>query len=360
MRDRGLALLKACTEAAGAPGSEHQVRRIITREIPGEHRTDNCGNTICDIPGGSEGPRVLLEAHMDEVGFMVQSLTDDGFLRFVTLGGWWPHVLLAQRVRVSTANGAEILGVVTSKPPHFLSAAEREKVMKVDNLYIDVGASSADELRETFGIEVGDPIVPDSAFTQLHDPDMLLAKAFDNRVGCAAGIHACELLSSQNHPNQLTFVGAVQEELGTRGAQPAMRSAEPDVAIVLEGTPADDVPGSGGTDARQGALRKGPQVRIMDPSAMMNRPLVNLVRDTAVELEIPLQVAVRRSGGTDARPIHLHGQGVPTVVIGVPARYIHTHSSIIYLPDYLHTVELICELVRRLDAETVASLTDFS
>jgi endoglucanase len=168
------------------------------------------------------------------------------------------------------------------------------------------------------------------------------------------------LLSSQNHPNQLTFVGAVQEELGTRGAQPAMRSAEPDVAIVLEGTPADDVPGSGGTDARQGALRKGPQVRIMDPSAMMNRPLVNLVRDTAVELEIPLQVAVRRSGGTDARPIHLHGQGVPTVVIGVPARYIHTHSSIIYLPDYLHTVELICELVRRLDAETVASLTDFS
>jgi putative aminopeptidase FrvX len=360
MRDRGLALLKACTEASGAPGCEHQVRRIITREIPGENRTDNCGNVICEIPGSSDGPRVLLEAHMDEVGFMVQSLTDDGFLRFVTLGGWWPHVLLAQRVRVCTASGAEIIGVVTSRPPHFLSASEREKVMSIDNLYIDVGARSLDELHEDYGIDVGDPIVPDSAFTQLHDPDMLLAKAFDNRVGCAVGIHACDVLSSETHPNQLSFVGAVQEELGTRGAQPAMRSVDPDVAIVLEGTPADDVPGGGSLDARQGALRQGPQVRIMDPSAMMNRPLVNLVRDTAIALDVPLQLAERRSGGTDARTIHLHGHGVPTVVIGVPARYIHTHSSIIYLPDYLHTVELVCELVRRLDAETVASLTSFT
>lgn len=357
MRDRGLALLKACTEAAGAPGSERQVRRIITREIPGEHSTDKCGNVICDL--GGAGPRVLQEAHMDEVGFMVQSLTDDGFIRFVTLGGWWPHVLLAQRVRVCTAAGDEIVGVVTSKPPHFLSAEEREKVMAIDNLYIDVGAASADELRQEFGIEVGDAIVPDSAFTQLRNPDLLLAKAFDNRVGVAVGIHACELLSSQERPNRLTFVGAVQEELGTRGAQAAMHSVDPDVAIVLEGTPADDVPGSGGADAKQGALRKGPQVRIMDPSAMMNRPLVNLLRDTAAELEIPLQLAVRRSGGTDARPIHLHGRGVPTVVLGVPARYIHTHSSIIYLPDYLHTVQLVCEVVRRLDSETIASLTSF-
>lgn len=357
MRERGLALLKACTEAAGAPGSEHEVRRIIAKEVPGEHSTDKCGNIICNV--GGEGPNVLLEAHMDEVGFMIQSLTDDGFIRFVTLGGWWPHTLLAQRVRVCTASGDEVIGVVTSKPPHFLSAGEREKVMKIENLYIDVGASSADELRE-FGIAVGDPIVPFSTFTHLQNPDMLLAKAFDNRVGVAVGIHASELLSSQERPNRLTFVGAVQEELGTRGAQPAMRSVDPDVAIVLEGTPADDVPGSGGADAKQGVLRKGPQVRIMDPSAMMNRPLVNFFRDTAAELEIPLQLAVRRSGGTDARPINLHGRGVPCVVLGVPARYIHTHSSIIHLPDYLHTVQLVCEVVRRLDADTVASFTSFS
>ncbi len=358
MKDAAIDLLKRLTEAHGAPSTEAQVRHIFATEIGGECATDQVGSVICTITGTSDGPRVMFESHMDEVGFAVQRITRDGFVKFTPLGGWWGHTLLAQRVCILTRSGNRILGLITSKPTHFLNETERKTVQTPENMYIDIGATSGQDVAERFGVEVGDTIVPESSFTRMHDPDLLMAKAFDNRAGTALVIQALQQLCGKPHPNTLIGVGAVQEEVGTRGAETATRVVQPDVAIVLEGAPADDAPGVS-ADEMQGALGKGPQIRLMDPTAIMNRPLALWVIALARELGIPHQVAVRTSGGTDAKPIHLSGAGVPTVVIGVPARYIHTHNSIIDIRDYLHALQLLIAIGERLDAETVAGFTRY-
>jgi putative aminopeptidase FrvX len=291
---------------------------------------------------------------MDEVGFVVQSVTGDGLIRFLPLGGWGAHTILAKRVRIITRSNTEILGVVGAKPPHFLTDAEREKVMKIEDMFIDVGARDAADVRKRFGIEVGDGIVPESGFTPLHDPELLLCKAFDNRVGMAVVVHASAMLMSMAHPNTVCAVGTVQEEVGVRGAQTAAHAVNPAAAIILEGTPADDLPGTA-EDERQGKLRGGVQIRIMDPSAIMNRKFTRYAVELAAEHGIKHQVAVRKSGSTDARAVHLTREGVPTIVLGVPARYIHTHNSIIHIKDYLNALELVMKLLERLDEETVRS-----
>lgn len=358
IKTRALQLLRELTQAHGAPGGEDAVRRIFAAELGGAVHTDKTGNVYHVKRGTADGPRVMLTAHMDEVGFMVQSITRQGLLRFVTLGSWSAQTLLAQRVRVRTRTGAEIVGVIGAKPPHLLSSNERDKLPNVEEMFIDVGARDREDVQDRFQIAIGDPVVPDSPFTQMFDPDVLLAKGFDNRVGLALVLQAVEELRQVDHANTVYAVGTVQEEVGTRGAQTAVFETNPEVAVVLEGAPADDFP-SVSEDERQGVLGRGAQVRIMDPSAMMNKKFTQFVLDLATALEVPCQPSVRRSGGTDARVIHLHAAGVPTVVLAVPARYIHTHNSMINLADYENTLELVVELLKRLNAEAVASFTRF-
>ncbi|MGK0186894.1 MAG: putative aminopeptidase FrvX [Verrucomicrobiales bacterium] len=353
-------LLKELTETPAVPSFEDGVRKIVARELKscGDIRHDRSGSLYCECPSSAGGPRVLVTGHMDEVGFMVQNITEDGFIQFVPLGGWWTHTLLAQRVTVLTSAGEAITGVISSTPPHFLSADERTKVRPIEELFIDVGASSREEATDDFGIQVGDAIAPVTAFSQMRNPKMLMAKAFDNRVGVGLTIQTLQSLRGETTPNTLIGLTTVQEEVGVRGAVTASRATKPDVALVIEGAPADDTPGFNRSDS-QGQIGKGVQVRIMDPTAIMSRRLVDLVKEVATADGIPHQVTVRRSGGTDARAIHMSGEGVPTVVLAVPARYIHSHNSIIHIDDYLAAHQLICALVRKLDAATVSSLTDF-
>lgn len=357
-KQRAIDLLKRLTEAHGAPGSEDAVRQIFRDEVDGEIITDRLGSIYGVKPGSADSPRIMLAGHMDEVGFIVQSFTSDGFIRFAPLGGWWGHTLLAQRVRILTRNQTEIIGVITSKPPHFLAKSEREKVMNIDKMYIDVGAKDIDDLKHNFGIRLGDPIVPFSEFTQLHNPDLLLCKAFDNRNGTGLAIHVLQELKHVDHPNRVYSGANVQEEVGVRGAETAAALINPDVGIVLEGTPADDTPGFG-KDEQQAVLGQGIQIRMFDPTAIMNRELAHFVIDVAEQCNINHQVAVRRSGGTDARALQRHHVGVPVVVLGVPSRYIHTHNSIIDINDYLSGLELLVEVIKRLDASTVARFTAF-
>ena len=357
-RKIALQLLKRLTEAHAPSGSEGEIRRIFREELGEGAYTDGLGSIIMEKKGSAEGPRILLTAHMDEVGFMVQAITSSGRIKFVPLGGWWTHTLPAMRVRILTRSGTKIVGVMGAKPPHFLSEAEREKLQKVEDMFIDVGASSAAQVREGFGIELGDAIVPDSTFTPMHNPDMLLGKGFDNRVGMALLIHAIKMLKPEEHPNRLWAAGTVQEEVGVRGAHTAAFSVDPDAAIVLEGAPADDMP-TIAEDERQGALGGGVQIRIMDPSAIMNRKFVRYVLDLAGRQGIRHQVTVRRSGGTDARAFQVHGKGIPTIVLSVPARYIHTQNGIIHLEDYLSTLELVSSLLRKLDQATVDDIASF-
>jgi endoglucanase len=359
MKDKALQLLRDFSEAHGAPGHEDDVRRLVQSELGslGTLSCDRLGSVMVSM-GEVGQPRVMLTAHMDEVGFMVQQMTDKGFLQLMPLGGWWTHTLLAQRVRVKTKSGTEVIGIVTSTPPHFLSEAERSKVIAIEHLYVDVGATSRDDAEKRLGITLGDPIVPESSFFQRDGSTFCVGKAFDNRAGLSAVVQSTQIARAGHLPCQLLAVGTVQEEIGCRGAVTAAALAQPDVAIVLECAPADDTPGNP-VSGQQAKLGSGPQLRFMDPTALMSRRLNDLVIALAAEKNIPLQIAVRRSGGTDAKSLHTHHLGVPTIVLSLPGRYIHSHHAVIDLQDYYALVSLVTELLKRLDETTVKSLTDF-
>ncbi len=338
------------------PGHEDEVRAIFVNELEdhGELSTDRMGSVFCEAH--DEGPRVLVAGHMDEVGFLVQNITPDGFIQFVNVGGWWEHSLLSQRLEILTRSGNKITGVVASKPPHFLPEAQRRQVMMLEQMFLDVGASSRSEVADEFGISLGDPIAPVSEFTPMTNENLFLAKAFDNRVGMAATIQAGQKLAGMARPNSLVLCGTVQEEVGLRGAKTAAVHARPDIAIILEGPPADDAPGFSLADS-QGRLGGGVQIRMYDPSAIGNPRLARFAIDVAVESNIRHQIAVRRSGGTDAGSFHTANHGIPCVVLGVPARYIHSHNSIIDINDYLEMVKLVELLVMNLDEARVESFT---
>jgi endoglucanase len=348
MRDAAISLLRELTEAHSAPGHEEEVRAIFRRELAdaGTLSADRSGSVFCEIKG--KGPRVLIAGHMDEVGFMVQNISTEGFLQIVPLGGWWEHNLLAQRVEVKTRSGQKRLGIVCSRPPHFMPKEQRKFVLPIEQLYVDVGASCRDTATKKLGISVGDPIAPVSSFTPLNGDDLFVAKAFDNRIGMAAVIQAGRILAKSPAKNHTILCGTVQEEVGLRGARCAAHFAKPDVAIILECPPADDTPGFSRADA-QGRLGGGVQIRMFDPTAIANPALARLAIETAEGEGIPYQVTVRRSGGTDAGSFHLAQDGIPSIVLGAPARYIHSHNSVMNLDDYLSLVRLAVALAKKLD-----------
>jgi len=317
----------------------------------GEITRDRLGSFICEKPGDGKGPKVMLAGHLDEVGFLVKSVTKEGFVKFLPLGGWWGHVVLGQRLIIKTRTG-DVLGVVGSKPPHELRDEDRKKVLEIKDMYIDVGAAGDWDVKKQLDIRPGDAIVPDSSFTVMANPNLLLAKAWDNRIGCALAAETARRLVDQKHPNTLYAVATVQEEVGLRGAQTSAQKIQPDVAFALDVGIAHDTPGTEGDEKLGG----GPLVVVYDSSSIPNRRLRDLVIDTAAEMEIPLQFEAIERGGTDAGRIHMTGEGVPSLSMGIPARYIHSHVSIIDKRDYESTVKLLVALVQKLDAKTVAAL----
>jgi endoglucanase len=353
-------LLKEITEASGVPGYEGDVRAIMRRyleagDLQVEVEQDKLGSFIGKHTGAEGGPRVILAGHMDEIGFMVRHVTKEGFVKFVPLGGWWDQVLLGHRVIVKTRQG-DVVGVLGAKPPHLLDAEARKKIVEKKEMYIDVGARSEEEIRE-MGVRPGDPIIPVSEFTVMAGPGCYLSKAFDNRVGCALAIEAVRRLAAEGHPNVAYAVGTVQEEVGTRGAKTSAFAVNPDVGIVLEVDIAGDVPGikPEESDVKLGG---GPTLLVYDARMIPNLKLRDMVIATAEEMGIPLQFSAMPGGATDGAQIHLHNEGVPTVVIGVPTRHIHSHNTILCREDYDQALELIVALVKKLDAGTVAGLTD--
>ncbi len=350
-----IAMLKDLTDAMGVPGYESDVRRAISAHLPAgvAVETDNLGSMICRLQGSSESPRVMLVGHMDEIGFMVTDITKEGFIRFQPLGGWWDQVLLAQRVVIRGAEG-DVPGIIGSKPPHLLEEEERNKIVKKKDMFIDIGASGEDGAR-ALGVRPGDPIVPWSPFGHMADPKLLMAKAWDNRIGCAVFMDVMHRLVGTDHPNTVYGVGTVQEEVGLRGAQTSASVVDPDVCLVLEVSIAADVPGM--SDSVPDKLGGGPSILIYDGSMIPNTALRDLVVETAEAEGIPHQFTYMARGGTDGGRIHMHSRGVPGVVLGVPTRYIHSHTGIIHMDDFAHTSQLVEAVVRRLDSDVVAGLT---
>ena len=349
-------LLQAITEAGGVPGYETEVRAIMRQYLEGVAaiEQDKMGSIIGKHVGGNDHPRVMLAGHMDEIGFMVKLITKEGFVRFQALGGWWDQVLLGHRVVIKTAKG-DLIGVLGAKPPHLLGEEERKKVVEKKDMYIDIGAGSEEEVRE-LGVRPGDPILPVSQFTVMANSQSYLSKAFDNRVGCALAIQTLLQVAGEGHPNTVYAVGTVQEEVGLRGAKTSAHVINPDVAIILEVDIAGDVPG---IKPEESAIKlgAGPTLLVYDARMIPNLKLRDLAIATAEEMQIPLQFSAMAGGATDGAMIHMHNEGVPTVVIGVPTRHIHSHNAILRRDDYDRALQLVIGLVKKLDAETVEGLT---
>jgi endoglucanase len=286
---------------------------------------------------------------------MVKHITKDGFIKFLPLGGWFDQVLLGQRVIIKTRIG-DVVGIIGAKPPHLLPADERNKVVSKKDMYIDIGASKR-EAAEEVGVRLGDPIIPRADFVILANEKTYMSKAFDDRVGTALIVSALQELKDRDHPNTIFGVATVQEEVGIRGATTSVHAVDPDVAIVLESDIAGDVPGIKDEDSAI-KLGAGPSVLLYDARMIPNLKLRDFVIDTAEELEIPIQLSSILGGATDGGAIHLHKTGVPTIVISVPARHIHSDSSIIHRDDYDRAVKLLVALLTRLDKATVTEFTN--
>lgn len=314
---------------------------------------DRLGSIIAEQKGAADSPKVLLAGHLDEIGFMVKEITPEGFIRFLPLGGWWTHVVLGQRLRIRTAKG-DIIGVVGSRPPHIIKSEERKKVLEFDDLFIDIGARQGYDVVKKLGVRLGDPIVPDSSFVIMNSEKMYLSKAFDNRFSCAVVIDVLKSCKNIKHPNTLYGVGTVQEEIGSKGASTVANIVKPDVAIIIDVGIALDMPP--GDYKKPERLGNGPAVLIYDAGMIPNSALRRLIIDTAEKLKIPYHLSSMPGGASDGKVIQVSGEGVPSVYMGVPVRYIHAHNGIMYRKDYDNTVRLITEVVKRLDKKTVASL----
>ncbi|OMP67487.1 M42 family metallopeptidase [Domibacillus epiphyticus] len=355
--DQTLRMLKELTDAKGIAGNEREVRGVMKKYIEpyaDDVTTDGLGSLIAKKTGNANGPKIMVAGHLDEVGFMVTRIDDKGFIRFQTVGGWWSQVMLAQRVTIVTKKG-DVTGVIGSKPPHILPAEARKKPVDIKDMFIDIGASSREEAAE-WGVRPGDMVVPYFEFTVMNNEKMMLAKAWDNRIGCAIAIDVMKYVKDKQHENIVYGVGTVQEEVGLRGAKTSAHMIEPDIAFAVDVGIAGDTPGVTEKEA-MGKMGKGPQIILYDASMVSHKGLRDFVTDVADELEIPYQFDSMAGGGTDSGEIHKTANGVPTLSVTIATRYIHSHAAMLHRDDYENAVKLLGEVILRLDRETVNTIT---
>jgi len=337
-------LLEKLSNANGVTGREDEVRELMNKYLKpyvDEIREDKLGNLIAFKKGKKGAPTVMLAAHMDEIGLMIKNIKKKGFLQFTKIGGIDDRILLAQKVIVHTDKGP-LNGVVGSKPVHIQTEEERKKVIDAEKLFIDVGAKDKEEA-EKMGVQVGDVVSFDTRFARLSN-NVVLGKAFDNRVGCAIMIEAMKRL--QNVDCNVYAVGTIQEEVGLRGAAIAAFQLEPDVGIALDASVAGDTPGVGEGEA-PAKMGEGPVLTVADAGLIAHPKVLRLLIDSAKENKIPYQLETGIKGSTDAARIALTREGVPSGVIAIPARYIHSPAAILNLEDAEKAVKLTVAAIRK-------------
>ncbi|SFS60872.1 M42 family metallopeptidase [Marininema halotolerans] len=346
--------MKELTQLPGVPGAEGEVREVLSQYIANstsEMLQDRLGGLFGVLRGKEKSPKVMVAGHMDEVGFMVTRITEKGFLKFQTLGGWWSQVMLAQRIQVVTRSGKRIPGVIGSIPTHLLKPEMRKKPIDVTEMFIDVGADSADEV-EALGICPGDAVAPYFPDVEMAGGTRILSKAWDNRFGCGIALELLDALKGQKHPNTVFSGATVQEEVGLRGAQVAAQMIQPDVFFAVDAGPAGDTPG---VSDGYGQLGKGVVIRLMDRSMVPLPGMREFLIETAKREGIPYQFFVSQ-GGTDAGAVHTTGEGVPSAALGVCARYIHSHAAMIDKDDVEATKRFLVAAVKSLDAATLEAI----
>ncbi|WP_153369177.1 M42 family metallopeptidase [Candidatus Phytoplasma sacchari] len=343
-----LSEIKNLTNLNGVPGQEKEVISYVREKIKNfvnKIEYDNLGSMI--TYKGLNGPRILLASHVDEIGLIVTEITKEGFVKFQTLGGWLSSVMLAQVWQVHTFKGV-LFGVTGSKPPHILSSVEREKIPNIKDLFLDLGLKDKKEAEE-LGIRIGDMITPYTEFRVLGNPNFLLSKAMDNRVGVFILIEI--LKSLKKIPNQLIGAFTVQEEVGLRGAITSANKSKPSIAIAIDTGIAADIPGELESEGK--ILGKGPQIPVFDYGLVAHKSLRKLVIDIAISNNIPFQQPKPTGGQTDASAIHIQNEGAASIVVGIPTRYIHSHTSIVHKEDIHNTIKLLSLLIEKLDENKV-------
>lgn len=353
-----LALIETLSNAYGVSGFEDQVvetaMQYVKEEKLGDVKRDCNLNVYINTKKNHEDrPVIMLDAHSDEVGFIVQAIKPDGTLCFLPLGGWSPSTVQAHKVKVRNSDGEWISGIVASTPVHFLSSDQWNKCPGFSDMAIDVGAASRKEVMEVYHIQIGAPVVPDVIFEYNDRTDVMLGKAFDNRLGCAAVLETMKALKEESLQVDLAGVLSSQEEIGERGAFVTRDVVKPDIAICFEGCPADDT--FAPEYLIQTAMKKGPMLRHFDRSMITNPRFQRFALEIGKELGIPVQESVRSGGGTNGGPIHMSNGGVPVIVIGVPVRYIHSHHGFACMEDYKNSVRLAAEIIRRLNWDVIQS-----
>lgn len=350
-----LQMIEDFSNANAPSGFEDETVKAAAKHIGGGYETEeDCLRNFYMYRKTNTGnkPVFMLDAHGDEVGFMVHSIRPNGTLRFVALGGWNVGSLPSSRVLVRNSEGTFIPGIIAAKPVHFMSASEKaSSAADIASLSIDIGAVSAEDAVKNFKIRIGEPIVPDVKMEYDEEHDLMFGKAYDCRIGCAAVIETLHRLQDAELAVDLVGVISSQEEVGERGMKVAVNHVKPQIAICFEGCPADDT----FTEpyAVQTAFKKGPMLRFMDKSIICTPRFQRYALDLAEKHGLPVQASVREGGGNNGAIVHTALDGIPTIVIGVPVRYIHTMSGIASYYDFEATVQLAVELVKSMTEEII-------
>lgn len=340
-------LIEELCMTPGISGFEEKIAAILERElkdVANDIEIDKMGNFIATKKGAKKGPKVMIASHMDEIGLMVRYIDDNGFIRFSTIGGINDQMLMNQTVTIHSKNG-DVTGVIGSKPPHVTKPEERKKVVAYDDMFIDIGAKDKEQAEEM--ITIGDPITFKSWFAEFPN-NYVMAKALDNRLGCYVML---EVMKRVNSKATVYGVGTTQEEVGLKGARVTSYKLNPDMAFALDVTLSGDHPGIKPDEAPV-VSGKGPAVIMIDASGrgiMTPKIVRDLLINTGDKYEIPYQLEVSDGGTTDATSIHLTKEGIPTGVLSVPTRYIHTTVSVASLDDVESTIELIVKAIESLE-----------
>ncbi|MEB7462590.1 M42 family metallopeptidase [Staphylococcus succinus] len=352
--NKSVKLLKSLTNVDGIAGHEMDVKALMhdyLEPVSDEIVEDNLGG-IFGKKSATNGTKTLMVAgHLDEIGFIVTKIDNEGYLKFTPIGGWWNQVMLSQKVTITTDDGRKIRGIIGSKPPHVLSPEDRKKNVDMKEMFIDIGVKSKKEA-EQYGIEVGNMVTPYSEFETLANQKYLTAKAFDNRYGCALAVDVLQNLKNEAIDVNLVSGANVQEEVGLRGAKVAANKIKPDLAIAVDVAVAYDTPGMSG-QVSDTALGNGPVVIIMDASNIGHVGFTKHIKAVAQKHNISIQLDTTAGGGTDAGSIHVANEGTPTVSIGVALRYMHSNVSVLHTDDYKNSVALVTEIVKSLNDDVI-------
>ena len=354
MNDKLWKITESVLNVQAVSGREKNITDLIKKYIgDSADEITNCGQGSLIAKIGNKGLKIMIDSHMDEVGFLISRVEKNGFIRFKPVGGWWPHVIVAKSFDIITRENKKVKGVVGSKPVHILKPAERAKLVKINDMYLDIGVESDKEVY-ALGINIGDYLAKDTKAWRMANQDYICGKSLDNRISVATNIKAFLEISKnkKNLKNTLYLTTTTQEEVGLRGAKTSFYKINPDIALIVDTTISADQPGVERTSCR---LNNGISLEIQDGYTITNRDFYKYVENLCIKNKIKYSKAQLTGGGTNAGMAYSIKRGPITMVLSIPTRYLHTHNEVCSLNDAAACVELIKTIINDLNTEKFKS-----